>query len=65
MGSNTACGDFRSMSTADQRTVVTNALKDHGQNTSPVAVDTALFSAKGYCFLHNGSDKVAGIFGAG
>lgn len=62
-GSATACSDFRNMSFGDQQTVVSNALKDHNQNASPLTVDAGVLSAKGYCFVHSGSAKVGGIFG--
>jgi hypothetical protein len=62
-GSDTACSDFRNMSLGDQKTVVSNALKDHNQSTSPLEIDAGVLSAKGYCFVHSGSDKVGGIFG--
>jgi hypothetical protein len=63
-GSATTCGDFEGMSTGDQKSAVSNALKDHGQDTSPFHVDEAWLSAKGYCFLHSGSDQIGNIFGS-
>lgn len=62
-GSSTTCSDFRGMSLSDQKSVVTNILSQHGQSTSPLAVDGALLSAKGYCFTHSGSDTVGSIEG--
>jgi hypothetical protein len=60
--SNTTCSTFAGMSPSDQKTVLTHLLKDHGQSTSPLTLDTTLISVKGYCFIHDGSDKVGGVF---
>jgi hypothetical protein len=60
--SNTTCSTFAGESLNHQKAVLTHLLKDHGQSTSPLTVDTTLISARGYCLIHDGNDKIGGIF---
>ncbi|MGH3428150.1 MAG: hypothetical protein ACRDRI_26235 [Pseudonocardiaceae bacterium] len=62
-GSNTTCSEYRSMSTQDKRTTVTNLMKDHGEtNPSPAKVDITRGSVTAYCFLHSGDNKISSIY---
>lgn len=62
-GSSTSCGSYRSMSTSDKITTITNLLKDHGEsNPSPAKVDLTRASVTAYCFMHSGTDNVAMVY---
>jgi hypothetical protein len=63
-GSNTTCGEYRSMTTADKVTAVTNMIKDHADpKPTPAKVGLTRASVTAYCFIHDGGDNIGNVYG--
>ncbi len=62
-GGETTCGSFKSMSTSDQKAVISTFEKSKGTDPSALSIDATWVSAKAYCFVKPGDAAISGIDG--
>lgn len=63
MGADTTCGEYNSMSSSDQKSVLKSILEEKGESTGALSMGVMILSARGFCALSDDSATLTGLDG--